>query len=181
VVTGLLRSNLQKSTIEEAETYLRHLEEARTPALQETYAAVIRAIFRMRKQLGSRGLSDHIQIDKLAKDLCIFCGIEEAKVQWRQAGLARLKEDRKGKGKAVERLDIPEKLEGRRRLAVALRLSPQADLALFYPQDVNEEGQDLHSALERAQRELFEEEIFAEVTSPPIRYDAHLLNTSNSF
>ena len=111
----------------------------------------------------------------MAKDLCIYCGIEEAKVQWRQAGLARLK-DRKGKGRATDRqarelLNIPERIEGRRRLAIQLRLNwlpvemHEGELS-YAPISMDAEFGDagnINMQLSYTQMELFEEEIFAEV------------------
>jgi len=95
----------------------------------------------------------------MARDLCVFCGIEEAKIQWRSAGLARFT-DRKGKGKEI--LHMPERIEGRRRLAFKLQIGEEE---LFYVPSAEEPDaeQDVHEKLLQAQKELFEEEIFAEL------------------
>lgn len=115
--------------------------------------------------------SANAQIDKLAKDVCIFCGIEEATVQWRHAGMARLK-DRKGKGKETEnqsdRIDVPERLEGRRRLVLKLKMRDEEEAYIAWPlspytPDKDSAQQDINSSLAQAQRELFEEEIFAQI------------------
>ena len=139
----------------------------------------------------SSASSTTVQIDKLAKDLCVFCGIEEAKLPWRQAALVRLRDrDRDGtaKGKGKERSEyrasedeahavfvLPERLDGRRRLAVSLKINrrPGGDGAAdgvhdlrYVPISHDDIAQDdMHSFLVQAQKEIFEEELFAEVST----------------
>lgn len=118
------------------------------------------------------GDASTVQVDKLAKDICVFCGIEEAKLEWRQAGLARAVDresmSAKGKGKEKEqdKIRLPERLEGRRRLGVTLRLGNNVARTTYMPRLVAHGlDADFDAHLLEAQQELFEEEIFAEVRS----------------
>lgn len=114
----------------------------------------------------------NIPLEKMAKDLCIFCGIEEASYHWRVAGLVRLggasahmsgNSNDKGKGRE-QKLVIPERLEGRRRMSIKLKLNALGDRELQYmPTYVAPSEDDTHDVLLAVQQELFEEEIFAEV------------------
>lgn len=101
----------------------------------------------------------------MAKDLCIFCGIEESAYRWRQAGLVRLNNTNAGdKGKGKEILSVPERLEGKRRMCVRLSIDGVMHEDVKYlPAIETPHEDDMHSALVQVQQELFEEEIFAEV------------------
>jgi hypothetical protein len=107
----------------------------------------------------------NIPVDKMAKDLCIFCGFEEAEYRWRQAGLVRLDNASEiGKGKGKQKLNIPERLEGRRRMCMSLTIDDvTAEEIAFSPSVSVPDEDDLHAILFQVQQELFEEEIFAEV------------------
>ena len=128
-----------------------------------------------RAALASSSGSETVQIDKMAKDLCIFCGIEEAKTQWRQAGLARLK-DKKGKNSAKDQeegpLDIPLRIGGRRRLAlrVSFKLTgreTEEELSFIPRSDLDkirvDVADEISVQLLEAQLELFDEELFAQI------------------
>lgn len=54
VVVGMLAASETRDGVVQAEKYLRKLEEAESPALSKTYAAVIAAMFKMRKYPGLR-------------------------------------------------------------------------------------------------------------------------------
>lgn len=136
-----------------------------------------------------------VNIDKLAKDVFVFCGIEEAQLQWRQAGIARLKDsttptsgtDEKGSFRFAERV------EGRRRLAVKISLSraiastmddvkpdDREDYEytpLSLTKDDEESTAGVTSSLSRAQRELFEEELFAQIVHEA-RESSHKVNAT---
>jgi hypothetical protein len=101
----------------------------------------------------------------MAKDLCIFCGIEESAYRWRQAGLVRLNNANAGeKGKGKEILGVPERLEGKRRMCMRLSIDGVTSEDVRYaPVVETPHEEDMHSALVQVQQELFEEEIFAEV------------------
>lgn len=102
----------------------------------------------------------------MAKDLCIFCGIDEAAYRWRQAGLVRL-DNASGsdKGKGKEKLSVPERLEGRRRMCIKVAIDGVTSQELEYTPTIDTPHEDdMHSALVQVQQELFEEEIFAEVS-----------------
>lgn len=110
----------------------------------------------------------NIPVDKMARDLCIFCGIEEAAYRWRQVGLVRLNNNNitheKGKGKG--KLSIPERLEGRRRMCIKVNMLGMApEESKYRPTVGTPHEDDMHSALMQVQEELFEEEIFAEVSN----------------
>lgn len=118
----------------------------------------------------------NIPIDKMAKDLCIFCGIDEAAYRWRQAGLVRL-DNASGsdKGKGKEKLSVPERLEGRRRMSIKVAIDGVTSQELEYTptNDIPHED-DMHSALVQVQQELFEEEIFAEVSRDQVVWSDEL-------
>lgn len=116
----------------------------------------------------------NIPIDKMARDLCIFCGIEESAYRWRQAGLVRLDSGTATSGgKEREKLNIPERLEGRRRMVVRLNIDGLfPEDSVYRPAVDTPHGEDIHSTLIQVQQELFEEEIFAEVY-----FDNALYNT----
>lgn len=107
----------------------------------------------------------NIPIEKMARDLCIFCGIEESGYRWRQAGLVRLNNNLSAeKGKSKEKLSIPERLEGRRRMCMKVSfLGLTQEESKYRPTVEAPHEDDMHSALMQVQEELFEEEIFAEV------------------
>ncbi|KAK9897328.1 hypothetical protein P389DRAFT_194953 [Cystobasidium minutum MCA 4210] len=124
----------------------------------------------------------NIPIDKMAKDLCIFCGIEEAAYRWRQAGLVRLDNAANAdKGKGKDKLNVPERLEGRRRMCVKVTIEGVIPKALEYRPTLEDPHEDdMHTALVQVQQELFEEEIFAELIREARDQPAGITATRNS-
>lgn len=77
----------------------------------------------------------------------------------------RFKErDRKGKGRMEDLYDIPERLEGRRRMRIVIdRQDGQS--WIFSPMVGTGDDDDLNAFLTKAQQELFEEELFGQVNT----------------
>ena len=112
---------------------------------------------------GAGSTSEYANIDRLARDVCVFCGIDEASAAWRQAGLARFN-DSKGKGRATDQatFKLPDRIGGRRRLALSVSFGSAARATYTYaPEALSAEISDTHSQLAQLQVELFEEELFA--------------------
>ena len=113
----------------------------------------------------SRDIDSRVPIDKMAKDVCLSCGIDEAAIQWRQGGLVRFKErDVKGRGRMRDIFDVPERLEGRRRLCISATLA-NGQSSYFGPLVKENDVQELNAFLTDVQLELFEEELFGQVCS----------------